>query len=285
MARLALVLSAILWISGCKAPGAGNATVDPFFGRTRVEPPRTGAISGQNPPNLTTPSTAPGVFASPSATQGRGPTPSTVSPWPATTPPAATAPGPQASGAQPSWLPMQPKTNAVPAAIPQGSSRYQPPDGSFSYPGGSSSSASAMPSAGPGDRLSIPAAAATMTVQDRQPVGAPSPIGPPAQGTAAGGFSGAGANTPWKGGGGAIAPAFSSSSGSPGFPGAAGSAGSGVGDRERIVRDLQAAPNDGRSIPRYSPYPANSGGFSTNATPVNGKERLINIMDLPEARS
>ncbi|MHC4181405.1 MAG: hypothetical protein ACYSWU_28230, partial [Planctomycetota bacterium] len=44
MKRLLALLIVVLVLSGCKGQGAPGT--DPFFGRTRVPPPGTGAISG-----------------------------------------------------------------------------------------------------------------------------------------------------------------------------------------------------------------------------------------------
>lgn len=48
MRRSLLVLVAALALAGCKS-GTTNNVVDPFVGRTKVEPPRTGWITGQTP--------------------------------------------------------------------------------------------------------------------------------------------------------------------------------------------------------------------------------------------
>ncbi|NLX94581.1 MAG: hypothetical protein GXY83_00240 [Rhodopirellula sp.] len=45
MKRSILVVVAMLLCCGCKTPEPGAAPVDPFFGRTRIEPPRTGSIA------------------------------------------------------------------------------------------------------------------------------------------------------------------------------------------------------------------------------------------------
>ena len=44
MRRPIVVIVAILLCCGCRTPEPGSAPVDPFFGRTRIEPPRTGSI-------------------------------------------------------------------------------------------------------------------------------------------------------------------------------------------------------------------------------------------------
>lgn len=46
MTRLLVLLVAVGMLSGCRGPNAATP-VDPFFGPTRVAPPRTGCISGQ----------------------------------------------------------------------------------------------------------------------------------------------------------------------------------------------------------------------------------------------
>ena len=53
MLRPWMVLIAMLAVAGCKSSGSGSAgtATDPFFGRTRVEPPRTGMVRGQSLPN------------------------------------------------------------------------------------------------------------------------------------------------------------------------------------------------------------------------------------------
>jgi hypothetical protein len=79
MMRLSAVLVAGLILSGCGIPGSNNS-VDPFFGRTRIEPPATGSVAprtggdaynptGPQPTRLQTPS-----VQSPAGSAAPGPT-------------------------------------------------------------------------------------------------------------------------------------------------------------------------------------------------------------------
>lgn len=123
MERLLGLLVAVSLLAGCQnsAPTAGR--VDPFFGRTRVEPPRTGCVSG----------------------------------WPNTDPYYSGTK--QAQAAQSSAIASQVPAVSGSADSP----RYQPADGSFNYQGGSIASSGAVASIGSGDRIVIPPAARTLS--------------------------------------------------------------------------------------------------------------------------
>ena len=102
MKRLLAMLVAVSALSGCRSEGPTGT--DPFFGRTRVPPPGTGAISGGP--------TDPYYSGAPSSTAPRYAPPTATSPW--------VSPG---TGAQP------------PAA--RGGQNYTPPGGTFKYQGSS----------------------------------------------------------------------------------------------------------------------------------------------------
>ncbi len=150
MLRLVTFLAALLVLSGCKSPGNSGAPADPFFGRTRVAPPRTGAIAGQ-------PATDPYYPQSPQANPLRTPS------WPLR-PPAATsptAPGilPQQPAMSPNWVPAQGRTEpAVQPAMPQTGGVSQPL-GESGSPTRSGGTAGGALTTGPGDLLTVPAAA------------------------------------------------------------------------------------------------------------------------------
>jgi hypothetical protein len=136
MKRLLAILVAVFALSGCRSQGP--AGTDPFFGRTRVPPPGTGAISGG--------STDPYYGGAPYSTA----------------PPAVTTPQmPPATGSQP------------PSA--SGGQNYVPPGGTLNYQG-SSWTPMGPPKASQSDTSSslsdrsLPAKKATSTPASRQRV-------------------------------------------------------------------------------------------------------------------
>jgi hypothetical protein len=267
---------AILAVAGCKSPGTAT---DPFFGRTRVEPPRTGTISGQPPGSSLSQTPVPGALT-PGATQSQTPS----SPFSGVAP-ANTIPPSQASGIQPNWTPAQPKVNSVPAAIPpQTSSGYRPPDGGFGFPGGANASSPGTP-AGAGDRLGIPVAARAM--------GTPASDWATRRDTdTAFGATTAGAIRPGVGGAAGVGvqtqgPTSTASTAQPGTnPYLDNTSAAILAGRERIVRVIEPTVGTPSTAPRVSPYPSGSSGGSGGGLQRSpASDKPVNIADLPDAGS
>jgi hypothetical protein len=179
MSRLALVLAALLVVSGCKSSGPSGSASDPFlFGRTRVTPPATGTVAGPpggvpyygSQPSQPNPLRLPGGSAgtappwTPPATQ---PTQPTLSPLPAPSPLPTLSPQTSPS---PTWLP--PQSSPAPATFPGASSGTQSPP-----PGG-------VPQAVlSGDRIAIPVSATA--AMPSTPSEAATPKAAPSGGTTA----------------------------------------------------------------------------------------------------
>jgi len=278
MSRPMTLLVAILAIAGCKGPGTPT---DPFFGRTRVEPPRTGTISRQGAPiagaqGPSATGNTPGSFGGQTGVPSSGASSSSI------------FPPSQVSGGQSNWTAPGPKVNPVPAAIaPQSNSGYRPPDGSFGFPSTSTAPKSENTLAGTGDRISIPV---TATVQ-----------GPSASNFATRNNTAAGTNA-WAGGSGQSATPSSAGLGAtasgpmgtsppsagPSNPYLDSAPATTLVGREGIVRVIE--PRQGTSVnvpPSSNPpaSPANSGGGSASApTSPPASDKPVNIADLPEAR-
>jgi len=278
MSRPMALLVLILAIAGCKAPGAAQ---DPFFGRTRVEPPRTGTVSGQAPagtnrsPNPATSANASGIPGGQAGLPSSNATASSI------------FPPSQVSLNQSNWAPPGPKINPVPAAVSsQTNNGYRPPDGTFGFP--SASTTSPKPdstSTGTGDHISIPVSATA---------NGPSSSAFAARSDA---VSGPGA---WSGATGQPSTAKSASLGgaatspastSPSTPTATNpyldnAPASTLVGRERIVRVVEPGQGGSNTAPQYSPSPTNSNGASTTAPQSpSASDKPVNIADLPEARS
>ena len=269
---LVLVL-AILMLPGCRGTGGGKSATDPFFGRTRVEPPRTGAAAGQTPPNgATWPNAATGQAAPGGGLAITWPTPSGTQSGGA---PSQAAPNPS------SWAPAQSGPGAVPAPMTsQANNGLTPPDGTFGFSGSSGISATDPSSVGSGDQIAIPSAARTLTDRVQDSISRSQSVPPAGQGMNSGGqpfaASGAGFGVP---------PTASI----PGAPAGAGSAGglpgAGLSGREKIVRVIEPGPSTTNGTQSYSPYPSNSSPSSPGAQGPSGSDKPVNIADLPEARS
>jgi hypothetical protein len=278
MGRRWVLLVTILAITGCQGSGSSGTATDPFFGRTRVEPPRTGAVAGRFPGGSNPSQTAvPG-------TMGGSITGSQAVPQPVGGQSNSANPRGQSPPTQSNWNPSQPKVNPVPAAIPpQTSSIYGPPGG-FSFPSeGGTSNAASSPLAGPGDRLSIPVAARTAGISSSALGGARDDIP-----------SGAKAANPMGAGGGGAAGVGG------GIPSSTATGGAGQGGmspyldptssatlagRERIVRDIDRPESTPSAAPRYSPYPSGVGSAPNSASqPAPASDKPVNIADLPEAQ-
>jgi len=118
MTRPIAAVVAVVMLSGCRG-GTATTAVDPFLGRTRVEPPRTGSAAGQPPANSYAPA------AQPQSAPGWGGSDTT-----------------QPAGAG--------------GAVDR---RYEPPGGTYDYKGTSVRRSPTVALAEAGDVISIPSAA------------------------------------------------------------------------------------------------------------------------------
>jgi len=290
MSRPWRLVVVFLAVAGCKGPGSASTATDPFFGRTRVEPPRTGAVRGQLPSTsnlaqgLNTGVGAPGMVQGQTAAgTGAG------SSLPSNGSGASSSQPTQGSGSNSTgWFPAQPRTTSpVPAAIPpQTSGQYVPPDGSFGFPGPSPTSNLAT-SSPPGESISIPLAARTM--------GSPAsdwstrPVATPPSGTTSPSTASAGSPAPVPAGV-ASGSTYPSSPGA--SPGGTGNIDSYLGPppttalagRERIVREIQPTPSSSKNTPIYSTgSSAPNAGYSSGAQPAPAAGKTVNLADLPDA--
>lgn len=284
MLRAWVALIGILVLAGCKGSGSAGAPTDPFFGRTRVEPPRTGALRGQLPSTnnvsqaTTGTATSPGgTLTQPGTSPGQATSPSSGSLSPSSIQPS------QTTGPSSGWSPAQPRVNPVPAAIPpQTSGQYLPPDGSFGYPG-SSGTASPSGVSTSGDRLSIPVAARSLGGSGADWSTRHDTSSPPMVQSAGSGQAGLAAA------GSAGIPSAATSNAIGGVPNAtpylSSAPASGLAGRERISREIEPSSGGLGSGPRYSPEPrtaAEGSPIGSSLPPASG--RPVNIADLPEAR-
>ena len=200
MLRLLAWVILILAVPGCQSAGGKGASTDPFFGRTRVEPPRTGALSAAPTAGGSPNGAAPGsAVPSPLAGQGVAGYPP-VTNWPSSAP-GSGGTSPSFSNSQPAWSAAQAKPNPVPAAIsPQPASGLTPPSGGFGFPAtrqnfppnnGGTNTSGGFGSPGAGDRISIPTAARTLNDRARDSISRSE--SPSSQGVTA---SAVGANSP-----------------------------------------------------------------------------------------
>jgi hypothetical protein len=284
MLRPLVLLVAVLVVSGCNNPGSSRAPTDPFFGRTRVAPPGTGAVAGQTgvPPYYPPQSSRPNPLRSPNSALG---------PAPAWTPPAAQ---PQPPAAAPTWLPplSRPDPATTPAAVPSGG-QYLPPGGSYGYPSATGAAGDVHPAAAPGDRIAIPTAAMAFPSPASAVTAGPtgSPTGTALAAEVAKGPSGGAPNPA------SLAPPTTSPGtiAASGWPPAAGSqqAGSVYGPtrsgtlatRERIDRTLQPRARGTANYLRNAPGPVDPASRGQSTAPPSRTRGPINLMDLPEARA
>jgi len=259
---LAPLVALILALSGCKGSGGSSTALDPFLGRSRIEPPRTGTISPQPPGNS---------YYSGSAQPGLA--------QPFTTPAAIPGPNPNSS---PTWTAPQSRPAPAPGpASPYGGSPYPP------LSGGSSStlppSSPSVPSAasGEGDRITIPFAARVISDPPRQLAASGRPINPlrsdaaptnrPAGGTPAI-ASGPGVSSPnWR---------------SPGQPGPASNATGTdrLAGRDRVIQVIEPGPRDYANPLRNAPRPVDPSPRPDAQPPRSEPGRPVNISDLPEPK-
>ncbi len=273
MTRLLAPLLVLGIVSGCTSSGSGNRPTDPFFGRTRIEPPNTGWAQGQRSPDPYYSQPSPGRYGA-SGTSVNTPA-GTIGPPSVTLPPASSLQSP--AGTQPpgnwqapSGLPTPATTN--PATGSKG------PTVNLNAPGGSSSNI--VPPAGvtihgAGDRIEIPLASR----QDAEsPLAVTSRSENPGwlRPTSDAGQSSASAPAAASS---AAASAASLATANPRYGNNAAS--SSLAGRERIVRVLE--PRPATSASRASPI---STSPNPSSLPTTASTRQsVDIMDLPPVGS
>jgi hypothetical protein len=260
MKRPLAVLVALLVLPGCQGSGGSGAAKDPFFGRTRIEPPRTGTVAGQLP-----------------APESPGAAASALSPGTARPPAAIPAP---ASNNLPIWSPppWQTPATTLPGAS-QGGNLYDQPSGSTGYQPPLIQSPP-PPFDTPGDRLSIPFAARALAEPPRQlrtsgaldnPLRNPAELAnQPAVRAPAGGASPT-ASSP---SGGADRPASSP------YPSGLGT--NRLAGRERVVQVIEPSRRSDPNPLRNAPRPIDPSSSQGSAVSGRPSETPVNITDLPE---
>lgn len=271
MSRPLALLVAILAIAGCKGPGATGAATDPFFGRTRVEPPRTGALPGQRTPGTSLPQppsaggTTSGLPVGQSGLSASG----------------VTFPPSQLPATQSGWTPPGPKVNPTPSVTSTPTSGgYNPPDGSFGFPTASAGPKSTSTLAGTGDRISIPVPAGGASPFSSGPVNRSEAASP---GVVAGTSAPLGANAT---GTATNTPSNLSATRTGTTPYLDNPPANTLVGRERIVRVIEGGQGGSNPAPRSSPSQASpSPGSGSNPSSSPASDKPVNIADLPEARS
>jgi|GEM_PF-6456236 len=285
MPRSWVLLAVLLVATGCKGSGTSAPTTDPFFGRTRIEPPRTGAVGGNlsvGPNPGYPPQTGPSMYGGANGPSSGGSVPSAITSAP---------PSGQSSSPSPNWIPAHPKTNPIPAAIPgnQGSPQ-SPSNGGFGSgnTGGFSSPKPGQPISGTGDRISIPLAARSEPTWLRDSVARS-----PSSTTGANGTGNSsstmenkatlqGEPTLGSNGPGSTAVTVSPPPSSrpyldPGSP-------SSLEGKERIVREIERTASGPGTVPRYAPSPGNNQSSGGSGSAPSASEKSVNIADLPESK-
>lgn len=297
---LASLVALILALSGCKGSGGSSAALDPFLGRPRIDPPRTGSISPQPPGNSYPPGSAQlgsaQPFAATPALSGPGPAPGAISSVPqasgtrATGVPAAiparspnSPPTSPTSPTSPSWTAPQARpAPAIGPAQPYGVQPYPASSGASGASLSPSPSTSPSTGSGEGDRITIPFAARTISDPPRQLTASGRPLNPlrPTAATdpaprAVGGMP----YTPpgWR---------------NPAQPGpASGAMGSNqLAGRDRVIQVIEPGPRDYanplRNAPRpVDPSPRPDAQPPASAQPLRSEPgRPVNISDLPEPK-
>jgi len=269
MWRPLVLIVALLALPGCQGTKGGIAATDPFFGRTRVEPPRTGSSQ-----------TRPGATNWPNAGAGQPAVGSGVTvTWPTS---AGTQPGTvsQAATGQPGWTPAQSNAGGLSTTTPRPSNNgLAPPDGSLAFSNTSNAPSPAPSVAGPGDQIAIPSAARTLNERVQDSVTRSQATAPAGQGTTStaqpSAVSGSGFGVP---------PTASISGPAGAAAGGTGLPGAGLSGREKIVRVIEPSSSATNRAPSYSPFPSNTAP-SPLPQGANGSDKPVDIGDLPEARS
>ncbi len=299
---LASLVALILALSGCKGSGGSSTALDPFLGRSRIEPPRTGSVSPQPPGSSYYPGSAQPGSAQPFATTPTPTAPGVASGAPSAVPPAsgtpanavpAAIPGPNPSSL-PTWT--APQSRPAPAsgpARPYGVSPYPPASGgggsTLSPKSSLSPNSPAVPSAasGEGDRITIPFAARAISDPPRQLEASGRPINPLRPDAAAANRASSG-NPATVGGAGAWSP----SGRNPGQPGpASGATGTDrLAGRDRVIQVIEPGPRDYANPLRNAPRPVDPSPRPDTQPPASAQPlrsapgRPVNISDLPEPK-
>lgn len=260
-----LVLLGIL--TGCTSSGTGNRPTDPFFGRTRIEPPTTGWAQGQRSPDPYYSNNRSSTGRSGTAANGvAGPT-GTIGP-PSVTLPTGTSTPPLPNTQPPgNW---QSPTNVQ--SIPPAATGNPSPSINLSVPNGSSSNSRPLPGGAShraGDRIEIPVAArdtggTPVTMASRND--SRSWLGPASESDKSPASAAAAAPS-------AAASAASLVSPNPRY--GSNAASPDLSSRERITRVLEPRPS---SATTRSPWPATGA-----ASPAAVTRQAVDIMDLPPA--
>lgn len=259
-----LVLLGIL--SGCTSSGSGNRPTDPFFGRTRIEPPTTGWAQGQRSPDPYYSNTRSSAGRSGTSASGIAAPTGTIGP------PSVTLP----TGTNNQPLPnTQPPGNwQAPSGVqtlPPAATGSPPPSVNLSVPNGSSNRAGPLPGGASnraGDRIEIPVAA-------RDTSGTPLTMASRSDNRSWGSASEADKSPASVA---AAAPSAAASAGSlasnnPRYGNNAAS--TDLSNRERITRVLEPRP---ASATNRSPW-----GTTGSASPAAVTRQSVDIMDLPAA--
>jgi len=314
MKRPLVALVALIVLSGCKGSGGSTSALDPFLGRSRIEPPRTGTISAQpagSPYYSQNPQ--PGLAQPPSTTQAPplqaySPGASASPPQPGSLPPTtgqAQSAGGRSLGVGPSASPSSVNAaNALPAAIPGPGSGSSPtwtapqsrpapttgpaqPYGVYPSPPSSGNSSSSLspssPSApaaatGEGDRITIPFAARVVSDPPRQFGASGRPMNPLRSDAPA-------ANQPPGGVGGAgVASPYGRGYGQP-SPASNGATGTNrLAGRDRVIQVIEPGPRDYSNPLRSAPRPIDPTPRPDARPPQSDPGRPVNISDLPEPK-
>ena len=242
MTRPIAALVAVVMLSGCRG-GTSATAVDPFLGRTRVEPPCTGSAIGQPP-----------ISYSPASPQAGQPQP--AAPW---------------TGSS--------TTN--PSAAPATGNPYGPPGGSYDYRGTSVQRSPTVALAEAGDIVTIPSAAREFPDEDSVQLSRNQETSSPTWAEDNGGTTTGGGTVTSEGvatAGSSFAPAGRST-----LAATDHRSGSGLAGRERIIRTIEPQPRESaRSGHVDSPAltPASSPREPRRLVVPDG---AIDIMDLPAA--
>ena len=229
MSRSVTFVLALALLLGCKSSEPTTGPVDPFFGRTRVPAPATGAIardSGLDP-----------SYNSARYNPLRGPS----------------DPRPVGSPAAVDWTPPQPQAGKPLSTSPSPPANPQPlgTNPSANSPAGTSGS---LASDRPGDRIVIPLAARDMSRSASNLAAGSSAEPSRTTGTQTGSLAGA---------------AFASSSAAPGTIGNNGRAPLyGLAERDPITRVLPPRPKDPGGVLRNAPVPLDLPGPEDDLPPV-----------------
>lgn len=260
-----LVLLGVL--SGCTSSGAGNRPTDPFFGRTRIEPPTTGWAQGQRSPDP--------YYSNTRSSSGRSATGASGIATPTGTigPPSVTLP----TGTNPQSLPnTQPPGNwQAPSGVqtlPPAATGSAPPAINLSVPSGSSRGTGLLPGGASnraGDRIEIPVAARDMA-------GSPLTVASRSENRSWLGNTPEADKSPTNAA--AAAPSAAASAASLATPNPRygnNAASTDLSTRERITRVLEPRPASATN--------RNSWSTTGTASPAAVTRQAVDIMDLPPA--